>query len=372
MNPAELAIIIPTYNEKPNLRPLLERLHKVLDGIIWETIFVDDDSGDGTGEEVQKIALEDPRVRCIRRIGRRGLSSACIEGMASTSARFLAVMDADLQHDEAILPAMLHAVKTEGFDMAVGSRYVEGGGISKEWNPTRQMISRTATVLGQKMTRCKVADPMSGFFLLKREVFWETVHSLSGRGFKILLDLLASSPRPLKVKEVPFQFRLRQAGESKLDGSVALDYLLLLADKTVGLLIPVRFIMFVAVGSLGAVLHLSILGGLLKVMGKDFWISQAFASLCAMMLNFTLNNFLTYRDRRLKGTGVITGLLLFIVVCSVGAFTNVQLAEYLYSHHIDWWFAGLFGAAIGSVWNYAVSTQLVWRKKSWRATQAKT
>jgi dolichol-phosphate mannosyltransferase len=362
MTTAELAIVIPTFNECENIRPLLARIEAVLQGMSWEVIFVDDDSTDGTADEIREIALHDPRVRCLRRVGRRGLSTACIEGMASTSAEFFAVMDADMQHDERILPQMLDAVKNQGYDMAVGSRYVEGGGITKEWNGMRRFISRTATIMGQKITKCTVADPMSGFFLLKRSVFFDAIYRLSGRGFKILLDLLASSPRPIKVKEVPYEFRLRTAGESKLDSMVMVDYLLLLADKSVGPLIPIRFIMFVLVGSIGAVLHLSILGGLHRIYGSEFWVSQTVASLCAMVLNFTLNNFFTYKDRKLRGSKALTGLILFIVVCSVGAFANVQVAEYLFTHHIEWWFAGLFGAAIGSVWNYAVSTQLVWRK----------
>ncbi len=368
MKPPSLAIVVPTYNERENIRELVRRLDQTLVGTSWEVIFVDDDSADGTRDEVWELSFEDPRVRCICRVGRKGLSSACIEGMASTQAEYLLVMDADLQHDEAIIPQMLAAVRDEGYDLAVGSRYIEGGGISKEWSTSRRLISRLATVAAQKVTHHSISDPMSGYFLLKRSVFWRVVHRLSGRGFKILLDIIASSKQSLRIKEVPFQFRLRRAGESKLTGNVAADYVLLLLDKTVGRLIPIRFIMFVLAGSVGALLHLGILGGMHKTLHEDFWLSQAVATLSAMVLNFVLNNYFTYRDRRLQGIQFMVGLLLFMAICSVGALTNVQLAQYLYRHALPWWLAGLLGAVIGSVWNYGVSTQMVWSRHQRVAT----
>jgi dolichol-phosphate mannosyltransferase len=364
MIPVELAIIIPTFNERSNIRPLLERLEHVLHDISWEVIFVDDDSSDGTAGEILSVATIDRRVRCLRRVGRRGLSSACIEGLASTPAPFLAVIDADLQHDETRLPLMLDTLRTEELDLVIGSRYIVGGGVAKDWNTTRQYISRLATGVGQRLLRANVADPMSGFFMLRREVFWDAVHRLSGRGFKILLDLLASSPRPLRVRELPYTFRPRQAGESKLDSMVAVEYGTLLLDKLIGHILPLRFILFVLVGSTGAILHLAILGGLHRGFGYRFGLAQAVASVCAMVLNFGLNNLLTYRDRRLRGYQFIFGLFLFIMVCSVGAFTNVHVAEYLFRQQVPWWFAGLIGAGIGAVWNYAVSSQFVWRSKA--------
>ena len=364
MNRPELAVVIPTFNECPNIRPLLARLEQTLAGIAWEVIFVDDDSTDGTADEIRAVALTNPRVRCLQRVGRRGLSSACIEGLASSHAPFLAVMDADLQHDESILPAMVETLRQNESDIIVGSRYIAGGQIDQDWSAQRQRISRVATNLGQRLIRAHVADPMSGFFMLRRELFWEIVHHLSGRGFKILLDLLASSPRPLRVKELPYTFRPRSAGESKLDSLVAMEYGTLLLDKLVGRILPLRFILFVLVGCNGAILHLAILGGLHRGLGYPFWLAQATASVCAMVLNFALNNLLTYRDRRLRGRQLVLGLLLFIVVCAIGAFTNVKIAEYLFLQHVPWWLAGLIGAGIGAVWNYAVSAQFVWRTRT--------
>jgi len=363
---AELTLVIPTFNERTNIRPLIDKLDAALAGVEWEAVFVDDDSPDGTADYVRSIARTDPRIRCIQRIGRRGLSSACIEGMASSSAPYLAVMDADLQHDETLLLRMLEVLRKGNTDLVIASRYISGGGVGN-WDETRKFISRFATRLSQVLMKTHVSDPMSGFFMVRNDRFWDAVRNMSGRGFKILMDLMASSQHSLAIVELPFTFRPRHSGESKLDSMVAMEHLLLLLDKAVGWLVPLRFILFVLVGGLGATLHLTILGVSLRVAGKDFWISQMIASVCAMILNFALNNFMTYRDRRLKGAKVISGLLIFMTVCSIGAFTNTQVAEYFYHRSVPWWIAGLMGAAVGSVWNYGVSSQFVWRRAKRRS-----
>ena len=361
---AELTLVVPTFNERTNILPLIEKLEAALVGVAWEVVFVDDDSPDGTGDHVRSIARNDTRIRCIQRVGRRGLASACIEGMASSSAPCFAVMDADLQHDESLLPKMLELLRQGKTDLVIGSRYVAGGGVGN-WDSKRKSISRFATKLSQVLLKNHVADPMSGFFMIRSDRFWAAVRNMSGRGFKILMDLMASSPDPLRIVELPFTFRPRHSGESKLDSMVALEHMLLLLDKAVGWIVPLRFLLFVMVGGIGAILHLSILGIFFRVAEKDFWLSQMAASLCAMILNFVLNNFMTYRDRRLKGTKLLSGLLIFMTICSVGAFTNAQIAEYFYFHSVPWWIAGLMGAAVGSVWNYGVSSQFVWQH-TWR------
>lgn len=357
----ELTLVIPTYNEVENIEPILRRLSKTLEGVEWEAVFVDDDSPDGTANLVRALARDNPRLRCLQRIGRRGLASACIEGMASSSAPYLAVMDADLQHDESLLVQMLETLRRGETDLVVGSRYVSGGGVG-EWDGTRRRISKFATSLGGLVLKTTLTDPMSGFFMIRHASFWEAARNLSGRGFKILLDLVASAPRPWRIVELPYVFKPRVHGESKLDAGVAWEYLLLLIDKLIGWLVPVRFLLFVLVGSTGAVLHVSILGAFYRVAGKDFWASQITASLCAMVLNFTLNNLMTYRDRQLKGAKLFAGLLLFVSVCSIGAFTSAQIAEYFFVRNVPWWLSGLMGAAVGSVWNYGVSSQFVWRR----------
>src|SRR6266851_7613298 len=246
---AELTIVVPTLNERENIMPLLEKIEAALPGVAWEVIFVDDDSTDGTADAVRSIARRDPRVRCLQRIGRRGLSTACIEGVLASSSFYIAVMDADLQHDEQLLPQMLKALKNRACDLAVGSRYVPGGGVG-EWDSSRANISGFATRLSRVICRVSIADPMSGFFMARRDVFEGAMRRLSGQGFKILLDLIASSPQPLRIKELPFQFRQREHGVSKLDTLVAWEFGMLLADKLIGNVMPVSFAIFAFITAL--------------------------------------------------------------------------------------------------------------------------
>ncbi|NNC68332.1 MAG: polyprenol monophosphomannose synthase, partial [Gammaproteobacteria bacterium] len=231
-NGPEVSIIIPTFNERENVDELLSRINNVLNDINWEAIFVDDDSPDGTASYVREIAQNDHRVRCIQRIGRRGLSTACIEGMLSSSASFFAVIDGDLQHDESLLRPMLTTLKSEDVDIVVGSRYISGGGVG-DWDRSRVNISRFANKLSNFVTKSTLSDSMSGFFMIRREAFMNSVRDLSGIGFKILLDLFASSPQPLKFKELAYEFRSRKSGDSKFDTHIAWDYGMLLLDKLV-------------------------------------------------------------------------------------------------------------------------------------------
>ncbi len=358
-----LSVVVPTLNEEGNVAALVAKLRQALSGIAWEVIFVDDDSRDDTRSAVRDLACTDGRVRLLHRIGRRGLSSACIEGVQASTAPFAAVMDADLQHDEALLPRMLDALESGEADVVVGSRYIEGGGVAG-WDSRRAGMSRMATRLGQLILKSPVADPMSGFFMLRRDSFDASVRRLSAVGFKILIDILASADRPLRVKELPYHFRLRVAGESKLDSMVAWEYVVLVADKTIGRYVPVRFVMFALIGLLGLGVHLVVLWLGLNAAAMAFPVAQATATGVAMVGNYTLNNWLTYRDRRRKGWGFVRGLASFVLICGVGAIANVGLASFLFGNgRSSWWIAGIAGAAMSSVWNYAVSAVFTWRAR---------
>ncbi len=355
----ELTVVVPTLNERDNVPLVVERLNRVLAGIAWEVIFVDDDSPDGTADVVRALARAQANVRCIHRLGRRGLSSACIEGILASAAPYVAVMDGDLQHDEALLPVMLGKVKAERLDIVVASRHVGEGGVG-DWRRSRVLVSDFATRLGRLDVKADLTDPMSGFFLIKREAFAATMHSLSGQGFKILLDLFASAPRPLSFAEVPLQFRQRIHGESKLDAMVAWEYVTLLLEKLVGPVLPVRFLLFSMIGGLGVGTHLLTLWFATHVLLVAFAMGQSAATLVAMTGNFFLNNLFTYRDRRLRGRRLLAGLVSFYAVCGAGAAANVGVASYLVFGHHSWWLAGLAGAAVSVVWNYAMSSIFTW------------
>ncbi|MBM7043925.1 glycosyltransferase family 2 protein [Rhizobium lusitanum] len=357
----ELSIVIPTFNERENIVPLIERLRAALVGIAWEVIFVDDDSSDKTVDVVRSLSLSDRRIRGIRRIHRRGLAGACLEGILSTSAPIVAVMDADLQHDETRLAAMLAMMRSNRTDLVVATRYGEEGSSAEGFNGIRQVGSQMAIRIARRLLKIETSDPMSGFFMVKRALIDELAPKLSQQGFKILLDIIASSPVPLKIGEISYVFRPRIHGESKLDASVVFEYLGLLVAKWSGDIISSRMLLFGLVGLSGVVVHLTILR-LLLLGGLAFPVSQAAAMLAAVISNYTFNNALTYRDRRRRGVRFVTGLMLFAAFCSVGVLAGTGVSSLFYSREPQWWLAGLAGAVIGAGWNYLTSSMITWRR----------
>ncbi len=361
----ELSVVVPTYNERPNVGELVRRLHAALPDDRWEVVFVDDDSPDGTVTELRALAQDDPQVRCIHRLGRRGLSRAVIEGVLSTTAPVIAVIDADLQHDETVLPAMLARLKGDAgqpaVDVVVATRYAAGGSVAG-WDAERARMSRFATILANRMVFTGLSDPMSGFFMVRRETFDLVVRRLSGEGYKLLLDLLASMPGPVRVAEVPYSFRQRLAGESKLDSAVLWEFSLLLLDKKFGRWIPARFILFSLVGVSGVMVHFAVLTLLFRGAALAFTTSQAAATVVAMTSNYALNNSLTYRDQRHRGLGWWRGLLTFYAICGFGVAANVGVAGLLFKHQ-GWALAAAAGALVGTGWNYAATRLFTWRAR---------
>ncbi len=360
-----ISIIAPTLNERENVRSLVAAIAQVMADVPWEIIFVDDNSADGTAEVAKALAHEDVRVRCLHRVGRRGLSTAAIEGFLASSAPYIALIDADMQHDEAVLPQMLAQLQADSADLVIGSRYVDGGSADGLADGGRAWLSKAGGFLARHVLRVAVSDPMSGFFAMKRAVFNRIAPNLSGQGFKILTDILASSDAPLRTAEVAYTFRPRHAGESKLDAGVKLDYLMLLADKLLARylpFLPLRFVMFGLVGAFGVGVHLLAL--FIYRFGFDFnffW-AQGLAAMTAMTTNFLINNVFTYRDRQLSGFKLLWGLLSFYAVCGIGLAASVGVADWLYGHDGQkWWVAGLLGAVVGSVWNYAASSAVTWK-----------
>jgi dolichol-phosphate mannosyltransferase len=358
----ELTVVVPTFNETENVQELVRLLNDALCNVNWEVIFVDDDSEDGTADRVRSITRADRRVRCVQRLGRRGLSSACVEGILGSSAPFVAIMDGDLQHDERILLEMLAKLRSGKFDVVIGSRYIEGGSVG-EWQSHRAFMSKFATALARVTVRADVKDPMSGFFMIRRESFMGVVRNLSSTGFKILLDIFASSRVRLSFCEIPYTFRTRKAGESKLDSTVMWEYMMLLLDKVVGRYVPIRFLSFSIIGGVGALIHMSALAAAFKLLGAGFATAQAGATVIAMTTNFFMNNALTYRDRRLKGWKIMYGLITFYAVCGLGAVSNVGIATVIFEQKYSWWLAASAGILIGATWNYAATSLFTWQHK---------
>ncbi len=363
--PPKLSVVVPTFNERDNIAPLVEKLEAALAGIDFEVIVVDDNSPDGTAELAKDLARQKGHVRCIHRVGRRGLSSACIEGMASSSAEYVAVIDADHQHDETILPEMLRRVEA-GADIAVGSRYNGEGSSTEGFSKSRQAGSTLATKLSGILTGKTLSDPMSGFFLMPRALFNEVAPGLSREGFKILLDIIVSANRrrggKLVIAEVPYSFRRRFAGESKMSALVVAQFLGLIVSQISRGILPTSFLLFSLVGASGVVVHLGVLTLAFEVLGFNFANSQLLATLVAMTTNYILNNELTYADKKLRGRRFWTGLLSFYIVCSFGTLANVSVASVLYeTNAANFLIAGIAGAVMSVVFNYAVTRMFTWR-----------
>lgn len=363
MAAAELSIVLPTFKERDNVAELVRRLDAALVGVAWEAVFVDDDSPDGTWQTAKAIAAADPRVRCLRRVGRRGLAGACIEGILSSSAPYVAVMDADLQHDERVLTAMLEKLRSGTCDLVAATRYVEGGSAEGLSNKTRGTLSRLATQITAKVLEVPLSDPMSGFFMLRRDSFDAIAPRLSPAGFKILLDIVATAGPSLRVAEQSFVFGKREQGESKFNIQIGLEFIGLLFAKLTGDVVEPRFIFFILVGAIGLAVHLAVLRTSLAAGVEEFRTAQIIATIVALTSNFVLNNEITYRDRRLKGFSMLRGFIVFCLFCSIGALTNVGIASWLYSEDPMWWVAGAAGAVMGAFWNYAISSLFVWRTR---------
>lgn len=358
----ELSVIVPTLNERECVPELIRRLRDSLSGHLWEVIFVDDDSSDDTAAVVRQVSQQDSRVRCLQRLDRQGLSSAVIEGMLSSSAPYLAVMDADLQHDEALLPEMLSFIRKEDVDVVIGSRFIsdDGASVHPRVSP---WIRRLAGPFRRLLAPSDLCDPLSGFFMIRRDVLDQTVRRTSGIGFKPLLDLFVSSPRPLRFKELPYQYRSRYAGTSKLNNEsmAAWGYAMLVLDKLVGRVIPARFISFIAVGSFGVVVHMVTLALLFDQLGSSFLVGQTTAAIAAMTSNFAMNNIITYRDQRLRGWDWLKGWASFNIACGIGAIANIGVAQFLFARDTVWFLAGLSGIVVGAVWNYVITRTYTWR-----------
>jgi dolichol-phosphate mannosyltransferase len=361
-NQLALTIVVPTYNEKANVQPLIALLDKALTKIKWEVVFVDDDSPDGTANEVRRIARNRSNVRIIHRMGRRGLSGACIEGILSSAAPFVAVMDGDLQHDETVLVSMLEAFNTDAnLNLVIGSRNVEGGSSGGGLSKIRSLGSDMATLIARRLLKIQVQDPMSGFFMIRLGSFKEVVGELQRQGFKILTDLLSASRGGWKIKEIPFVFKERQYGQSKMDSAVTLEYFGLILARLTGGAVTIRFILFLFVGLTGVLVQLIMVGVFLNVMALSFFYSQILAVIVAMTSNFFLNNILTYRDQSLSGKYILFGLLSFYFVCSLGAVANVAVANLVYSFVPFWILASFLGSVMSSLWNFMSSKWLTWR-----------
>jgi dolichol-phosphate mannosyltransferase len=355
-----VSVIIPTFNEADNLPVLVRRLENILSHLSYEVIVVDDDSPDETWRIGQELSTENRRVRVVRRMDTRGLSSAVMAGFAVAQGKTLAVIDADLQHDERILPNLVEAVSERGADVAVGSREVDGGSYGN-FAPHRRFISWGGAQLARTMLGVGVGDPMSGFFVLSRDRYESVVGKVNPRGFKILLEFLANGPRP-KVAEVGYTFGDRVHGTTKLTGSVAASYMLALMELSFGRFMTATFSAYALVGMLGLMLRLSI-----EASGTAIGITAAAAIALEVSIisNYGFNNIFTFAPYRHRGPSVFWGLIKFHIVAGYGLIIAGGIDHFVDSRTPTtalWDLLGLVaGVLVATVGNYLLNCSITWR-----------
>lgn len=364
-----LSVILPTYNEAANLPELLPTIEEALRGVPHEVIIVDDDSPDRTWEAARELTSKFPTLRVIRRVGRRGLSSAVIEGFLAATGNVLVVMDADGQHDAGLILKLSEAVRAN-HGMAIGSRYIEGGSTG-QWDERRAALSRLATRWAIRLCRVKVKDPMSGFFAVDRGVFEDALPRLNPKGFKILLDLLIHARAGTQVRELPFTFGRRAHGESKLSRRVQIEFLEYLYEAAFGRFVPLTFVKYCIVGLIGVAVHLAafFVASRLLVGGahltpadtpRSFAIAMVAGLEAAILFNFILNNAWTFASQRLRGAGAVAGFLRFNAACAFGAVAAYSVTASLFALGFD--FASVvIGALVGVVWNYTINRVFTWK-----------
>jgi dolichol-phosphate mannosyltransferase len=354
-----ISLIIPTYNEKDNIKPLIERIGKALSGYNYEVVIVDDNSKDGTIDIANSLAAQYPLKILVRR-NEKGLSTAVIHGIKNSTGKYVLVMDADLQHPPEILPSLVKAVE-DGADMAFASRYVPGGGCP-QWGLVRRIISKGATKISHILLPAsrRVNDPMSGFFIFKREGM--DPDKLKPIGYKIALEILLLG-RFDKVAEVPFLFEERTAGQSKLKAKTQIDYLKHVFSLMVRTGELAMLLKFIAVGLSGVVVNMGVYWLLTRYTGlKNIdWLANLLGIEASILTNFILNDTFTFARRR-AGKSFIGRLLKFNFISAAGA--GVQTGVFLLFTRAFGVFDMLslfIGIVIAFLLNYFINRNWTWK-----------
>jgi len=357
MEKKKFSLVIPTFNEAENIRILISRLQQVLQKYEYEIIIVDDDSPDQTWKIVQDYGKHDNRIKCLRRFNKKGLSRAVIDGFGMSTGEFLGVMDADLQHDEKLLPKMLELLEKN--TIVIGSRKVYEGG-SDNWNYFRRFISWGAILLSRLVVSNKVKDIMSGYFVLRREVFKKVEDQLTGRGFKILLEILTLTEEN-KIREVGYVIKSRRFGESKLSGKIVLEFLVSLAQFKWRNL-DSRMVKFFIVGASGIIVNLGFLAIFKEYLSLSINLSILLAIEVSIISNFILNNFWTFQDCsffNLKEN--LKGFPKFQLFCFLGMIINFLVTKFLSFSGLNLYLSQFIGIVVASFINYKLNYKWTWK-----------
>ena len=362
-NNYDLSIVIPTFNEASNITLIVDAVMNVLDKrVSYEIIIVDDDSQDKTWKIAEDYTSEYENITCFRRIAKNGLSSAVIDGFMLANGKYVGVIDADLQHDESILIKM-HDYCNKGADLVIGSRYCEDGSTGS-WGAGRKLISKIATKMSQYITSIHTTDPMSGFFVIKKSLFLKVVDKLHIKGYKILLDIISQlDAKETKIVEVPYTFKNRINGESKLSPEVVMQLVDFIYLKAAGNYIPIDYLKFLSVGAIGAILHFTVLYIVYVFFGNSYQISLIIAIELTLIINYFINNLWTFRKKTHKGFKVFLGLVKFNILSGIGGIISYYLSISLFTAGTNWILASVIGAIVASLWNFNLNKVLTWNKE---------
>ena len=360
-----ISIVIPTFNEVENIVPLLKKLTLILNDFEYEIVVVDDDSPDGTSDEVNKYMKKNKRIKLITRIGRSGLSSAIKEGLIFAQGKYLLVLDGDGQHHPSFILNMLEEMQRSKYDIVIGSRFLNNSkleGLSNERSLGSKIANKMSRISLHK-NYSKLTDYLSGCFCVEKEMTKKYIRKIEINGFKFLYELLSLSKGKLAVHEVPLIFKQRRFGNSKLDIAIVWDFLISIIHNLTLRLLPRRAISFGMVGISGVFVQLFITSFLVEIFLIDFYNALPFAVISAATSNFLINNQLTFRSDRLRNLGLVVGLLKFLIVASLPVIANVGITTAIYKYiSADTFIAQIAGIAIVYAWNYLASSSFVWKK----------
>jgi dolichol-phosphate mannosyltransferase len=357
-----LTIVLPTFNERANIQPVVSQLLPLASKYDLELLFVDDDSADGTADEIRRIAQQHGCVRLVRRIGRSGLSSAIKEGILDATGDFVVVMDSDGQHEPSAVGHIVEVLQETDSDVVIGSRFhPESQIIGLSQRRERNSSFANAVARFSLPHYRLLTDYMSGFFALRLDRCFAFVRQVDVNGFKFLYELLALSKGRLSIAEVPLSFQPRIRGESKLNLAVVWDLGVSILHTLLFRAGPRRAVSFALVGITGIGIHLLVYALVRHGLGLSFEQAQMIAVVSAASSNYLINNVLTFRALQLRGTSLLLGLLRFLLVASIGMLANVGVSSALY-HRMNSrpLLALLAGIAVDFVWKYAASSRFVW------------
>lgn len=404
-----MSIIIPTYNESENISKLIEAIKDNLPyDIFTEIIVVDDNSPDGTGRIVENYVQDvvriknrsirhDPEnnlksddnignclIKVIHRPNKRGLISAILQGIESSTGQNILIMDADFSHPPETIPRLIDELLQDPNCIVIASRYISGGSIMG-WPYKRRILSSGAAKIARHSLKvCNVKDPMSGFFALPRHVI-KNIH-FNTRGYKLLLELLVKVNESIRVKEIPYTFTDRKSGESKLDFNVVFDYAKsvwylyrygrksnkgIIQNKEAkrnSVLFLSKAGRFFTVGASGLLLNYLVSFLLSNGILASLWYLEAtmIGILCSITSNFFLNKAWTFEDRKFSANHTLKQFGLFVGMSSIGAVLQLAIVYLLVrSGGITYEFSLILAVAIASISNFLLNKKWTFREKIW-------